>query len=790
MRNFYALSCCLFLTLLFLGSAAQTIRQDSINFSVPYLSRNFLSAKNDVYALDSLTKKTLPNLHELSFLKMQPQRIVQNYFKQKLPPVNFGKPALEFKNTVLTAQATNNSIEVNDQEREYIRQANFSSNVTFLSIPVSLSYVSNDGWNSDFKPMSYTTTKFDKETYLKQIRDKIIKINPEVAFKSLLAPLYQKRDEAINNIRADLMDVITKKSPVNLSGIQGKINAENLNFLGVDQFLNKILVDIKSEITRKENLFNELNGRKDKSKEIIDSISFLADELLKLKTSQPEFETQVSQLRQKWFNSGIMNIIGSFEKDKHVMISQWLNDPAKLVQVGEKYLQLPGIQKLLLHAKSLNFGASGIPQNDLNFKDVLVKGVNAAFLNGKTFIAPVLGVQPALKNITDFNYSNFSELPSILTSSLRIGKGDIQKDFSHISVSLFQQSSNTQFMPGNATGLNLPKNIVTTFSKKIELSSSQSMVAEISKSTMLYSNSGNKGRGAGDGLINGNSFFANMGVSLEYSGDFEKLGINNRTHIRFTGNEYVNLGNYALPSGVKEVTNDFRKFFFNRKMIVNLKANYREYDFSTYNRKWLVYSYTVDVKRKFKRGEFIELRYQPYYNQKTGDNNSMRSKSERLSVRGNVARKVFKGLSYRNYSELSISNDSYYDVLADQVIANRFLSFSTQQNLVLGTQAVFLNFSGSKTKKNAGYIFGNSYLTIDVGASFLALKTISLSSSLVYNEVSEMYRQLAIRQSVNILIGKRIVVEGVIYTGKYLYEKSGLNMPSSNGNLAIRYNLK
>lgn len=262
MRNYSALSCCLFLTFLCFYSVAQTNKQDIRNNNLIPFSRNFLSVKHNLYSSDSLPKKLSPPLREFSILKIQPKRIVQSYFKEKLLPIDFGKPVVSFKNTVLTAQATNNSIEAEDQGQEYIRQANFSSSVSLLSIPVSFGYVSNDGWSNDIKALSYTTAKFDKEAYLKQVRDKIIKrINPEVAFQSLLAPLYQKRNEAINNIRTDLMGVITKKYPVKLSDIQGKINAENLNFLGVDQFLNKILNDIRGEIASKENLLNELSGK-------------------------------------------------------------------------------------------------------------------------------------------------------------------------------------------------------------------------------------------------------------------------------------------------------------------------------------------------------------------------------------------------------------------------------------------------------------------------------------------------------------------------------------------------
>src|SRR5690606_4445512 len=109
--------------------------------------------------------------------------------------------------------------------------------------------------------------------------------------------------------------------------------------------------------------------------------------------------------------------------------------------VSEK-LKLPLLQKMLLYSKSLNIGSSGIDQGKMGINDALLKGINLEYLKGNQFFAPVLGVMPGIKNVTDLSYRNFSELPDIRTASIRMGKGDLQSAFSHVSVSLFQPANN------------------------------------------------------------------------------------------------------------------------------------------------------------------------------------------------------------------------------------------------------------------------------------------------------------------------------------------------------------
>src|SRR5690606_38549785 len=136
------------------------------------------------------------------------------------------------------------------------------------------------------------------------------------------------------------------------------------------------------------------------------------------------------------------------------------------------------------------------------------------------------------------------------------GKGDLQSAFSHVSVSLFQPANNNYQLLSEGLQSALPKNLVTTFSKRMSLGNSQSLLTEFSKSTMMYNPiSGDNGNRIKD-VLNSDNFFGNMGLNLDYEGDYENLGITNRISIHYTGKEYSNPGDYSLSSGTKEISND------------------------------------------------------------------------------------------------------------------------------------------------------------------------------------------------------------------------------------------
>lgn len=322
-------------------------------------------------------------------------------------------------------------------------------------------------------------------------------------------------------MRNDLLGVLNQQNSGLAEKFQDRINLENISRLGADQFLNNILKENRARIENLEGLLMQFQSKVLVQPAYADSIKAISESLGFL-NNNTGVESQIELLKNKWINNGVLETIGSFEKEKQSAINKLMNDPEVITRIASQKFNLFGLKKILLNAKSLNLGASGISQGKLGINDAIVNGFNAEFLKKGRFFSPVIGAIPGIKSITDFNYSNFNELPNLLTSAIRMGKGDIQKDFSHMSLSLFQQSNNHQFLP-SAVSASLSKNLVTTFSKRISFSDSHILLTEVSKSTIIYNpSSGASGDGI-KGILGSENFLENMGVTLDYNESLRAL---------------------------------------------------------------------------------------------------------------------------------------------------------------------------------------------------------------------------------------------------------------------------
>lgn len=663
-----------------------------------------------------------------------------------------------------------------------------SGAVSLFAMPFHTDYHSATGWQSSSDHTRFASLHFDKNIFLQQLSDKIRKeFNPEDLFKDALQVIYAQRDKAINSLQTDLSAFLSGKHPGLLATIKDRINTENITRMGAESFIANILEQGQQLLREKESLVSRLQLRNTAQVISDDSLQLAILDFESQSKANDVLQQELPQLRSQWLKNGILEKISGFEKLKKAAIEKLLQDPEQLRKVAQDKFKFQGIRKLLLHANSFSIGSSGVDQGSLGIKDALLNGISGSFLKGNRFFAPVIGKIPGIKNLSDLRYANFSELPDIVTTGLRIGKGGEEGNFSHVSFSLFQPVSNNS-VPLAAFSPALPKNLVSTFSKQLHVGSSHTILAEISKSTLLQPSSGTSGI---KDLVNSDNLFGNMGINVQYRGEFEQLGLTQQTTIRYTGKEYSNIGNFALVSGTREISNDLKKYFLQRKLILQLKGHYREYDFSASRRKWKSFSYLADIKLKLKKGEFVELRFQPYINQRSSPEESYTSsKSYRLAMRAVVNRKLGHNFRYRNFIEVSSSKDDLYDFYRDQFYSNQFTSFTSLQNFTVGKNNFFLNLSGNIARQQTGYLLGNSSVSADAGIHFSSRSNISVSSSAVYTSVQGIYRQIALRQSLSTTLGKRLVIDGYIHAGINKVMQSYLDLPAVSGNLSISYHLK
>ena len=663
-------------------------------------------------------------------------------------------------------------------------------NLTLMGVPFSAGYNAALAPWSSFNDFSFGSLKYDKDGYLARLHEKIRAIkNPEQFLGNALDDLYARRDEAIGKLRSDVSGRLARFAHADVENILNKLNADNLNFMEPEQVLVRALQEQSAKLLEKQQSVNNLRELSP-GRAISDSIAILNNEIKEISQFRETLEKTSNELRTAWQQEGVTQRIRGFERDKQLLIGQLLQMPEVIRKIAKSRFKLGGLQRFLLNAQSFNLGGGAISQSPLTMYNSLLKGASLEYVKNNKLLAPIIGRQPGIQNLNDLGYANFRELADIMTTALRFGKGDGSRDFTHFSVMMFQQTNNGQFPNlGNPafTG-SLPRNLVTSISRKVSFGA-HTVLAEISKSTTIYKGS-NAGGSSLKELAGTGSFLDNMGVNIDYTGDYPNIELQQNLTIKYTGKEYSNMGNAFLVGGFKEISNDLRKQFFNRKFQVSIRAQYREYDFSIDNRKWQMFSFMTDVKMKFRKGEFVELRYQPYFNRRSGLQSYTSNRSDRLSVRTNINRRIARGIAYRNFIDLSFINDEHYNVFSDKFGNNRTFSLTSLQTVDIGARSYFMNLNVNRSKNQSDFLFFNSSVALDAGASFLVRRTVSTSTSIVYSEIDQLYKQLAVRQSVSAQISGKLSVNGYINAGKYFEVNPSFTIPAITGDISIQYNFK
>lgn len=776
------------------------------SYIISYANAQERSFTNSILQDTSLPGKGLPLINAPALNAKQlaqnvlpqnalPKNLLQNVLPQNLLPENLlplelNSQLFRFNNGSMLITYGNQYAytgAVLPGEAGIINHATASMNLTLMGVPFSGGYNSSlDAWNTQ-RDFSFASLRFDKEGYLSAIHEKIKNIkNPEQFLGNALNELYAKRDEAIGSLRNSIKDRLSQQSSVYVESLLNKMNADNLAVMDPSQVIANALQGQDALLAEKRQaLANLQNGASVNA--FADSIAVLGNEIKQITQLKESLEKNINELTAGWQQSGIVQNIRSFEKNKQSLISALLQTPAIINTIAKKQLKLNGLQRFLLNAKTLNIGSAGISQSPLGMYNSLFKGLNLEYVKNNKLIAPLLGKQPGIQNLSDLAYSNFREIPDILSTALRFGKGDGSANFTHFSVMMFQQGNSSQFLQQAASFGGLPSNLVTSVSRKVSLGSSVSVLTEVSKSTMLY-------RGSGEGIKNiagSGSFLDNMGVNVQYMGNYKGIELDHNLTVRYTGKEYSNLGNAFMIGGSKEITNDLRKQFLKRKLQLIMRGQYREYEMGAGNRKWQYFSFMADVKMKFRKGEFIEFRYQPYFNRRVDGSASYTSnRSNRISLRGNISRRVARGMSYRNFIDVSLISDEHYNVFTSRPGSNHTISITSLQTLDVGARSVFVNLNLNRAENKSDYVFLNSSVSVDAGSSFLIGKNISTSSSLVYSQIDQLYRQLALRQSVSAALNGRLSVNGYVNAGKYFETNPSFPIPAVSGDISIQYNFK
>jgi hypothetical protein len=634
----------------------------------------------------------------------------------------------------------------------------------------------------------YSSSRFDKEGYINQLKDKIQnKINPKTFLSSFGNPFTEITNRATGALKNDLSKI---------NGEYHNLLDENIRSLGnLDSFFYKDVSGLKNKFLNPEalrsldndqNLFEQLQNRLN-LKQDVDTIQYnqLKNSIGRRQGIKKMIEV-IEEHQQQWQSSGLLSKIKEWDVLKAKTFSKIMSDPSTIVAVARQQLNLNSLQRFFLKINKLNLGANSLSSSALSMQNFLNNGAVTEFMNKGKSAMLYLGKSMNGSSVLDMPFSN-TVFSNTFAKGVQLGKRNAS-GATNFSVTSFDEGFNTI---GNLSGLNrFKRSLVTTINKEFLVGKYGSVTTEISRSVSNYNlKEGSSDKNSLQKLLSGNDLAANTSFDINYRDEYPSSGLSYQLHVKKTALGYDNPGNPFLNAGGKEAGMTIRKNFFSKKLIISARNEIREYNYSQEgNNKWRnVYS-VLDAKWKFKKGQFISLRYLPNQMTRIDELGKHRASTfNYLSVDGNISKK-FSQSYYNNYFSLFHQRNEY--AFGNLNTGSNSIGVISNQTVSIRQLLVYWNTQFSHAANTSQFVYFNSSFNTEAGSSYSLLKKINSSTSISYSSVQNWYRQVGVRQAVSMVLNERFDVNMFVDVRKNLKLYQPLIFGLVRGNIEVHYKLK
>lgn len=666
----------------------------------------------------------------------------------------------------VSSNANNDSLQQNNYN---LLDAAISS--SFIGIPFSAVYQNH---YYPFVISGYQNRlsfEYDKESYLDAIKKKLAgKFNPEDFLKEIGDPVHLLKMAAEKKLRDEINAINQKYSNLLNDKIKqlGNINEiflKDPESIRKTLFSAKWLEQVEAQAVRLGQLQNQINIGLDINQE---EYKMIKDELQKHKGAEMILEVLESHSKN-WRESGLIKRIKESGIIRMDMIEKIKNDPSIIRKLAKQKLDLNSLQRLFLSVTKLDIGQTTADFSRVLTGNSLLQGINAGFLlNNKKSLNLLGGSLRTFNSIVDLPFTNSISNNDNRMFALKMQKGMTGGNSNSFSLLALQTFNGNQF-PFNT--FSLPRrSMIIGFSRQIEINKASNAHVEVSKSSGFYVNDlvadSGLNRNKVNDLLNTKEILKSLAISVNYNAEFEKINLQTESFIRYAGINYDNPVTGFIPSGTKEVGTGLRKLFFEKRLQIHARANWRLYKFSETSGNSLINSsHFIDIKWKMRKAQSVSIRYQPVKSLKVNDGSkTMNGSVERLALTTNLAAGI-RSFQYRNYSTLAYQKNIYSYQNAGNTL-NKSLQISSMQSIVIGKHVIYSNTSFNKVNNSSAFIFFNTSFNTDLGITYSIGKKISASSSLNYNSIEGWYNQIAIKQSVNGELGRKFKLDVYVDIGK------------------------
>ena len=644
----------------------------------------------------------------------------------------------------------------------YLDNFTVNSNWSVAGIAATVN-LQNQSWTEADNNREMVAIRFDKDNYLKQIKQKLAgKYDPSSLLKLPADAAQRMAEEAkralhteLNNLNDKYKGLLTNE----LSAVAGITNLSSIDIKSLrSQFLNP---DFIRQVKEKENVVATLQQKINLGENVNqEELTRLQTDVTKLKAVQ-ELITRVESHQSKWESSGLLKKIQESALLQKSQLAQLINDPSTIRKMAKKYLSLKGVQRLFLNINRFDIGQNALSLSPVSFRSFLSNGVVTDFLNKGKSIVVMTGRQKDFNSVIDYAFSSNLMSNSGVAKAARMELSKSKSYSSHVALSSFNQTLLSTLAPFNAA--EFKKVLVTTLSNELTLHQKGSLSIDISRSATQYqhspglSDSTIKNRSPLSGILSGDNLLDNTAIAIRYADELPASGLTYQLSFNKTANGYANPGNSFLSNGSTELGLNLRKTFLKNRIQVSVRANNRVYNFSEKeNQKWKSSYLTMDARWKMKKGQYLAVRYQPVRMIRVEQSSKQAlSTVDRFSLDGNFYKRFAK-FTYRNLVTLSYLKSSY-DFIQSPV-KNSSLAINSFQNITIGKNLLYINTSYDKAANETGYIYLNSSFLTEAGFSYQVYKIVSMSSGITYNSVAGWYKQAGIRQTISGQLGTKFSI--------------------------------
>lgn len=645
----------------------------------------------------------------------------------------------------------------------FLNTLEINGSVTVAKIPLSVMFMHQDYLNPSFTYRNVFRTNFDKETFLNNYRKKLkdkLDVDKLVPKDRSLQAAKKAAEKAVRNELDGMLQEYASEFREPLAAFD-TIKDLSTNNIG-NVFQSLVSQQYVSKMKEKEQQLQQLSTEAQSGKitERSQAIPGLKKEIA-IYTKLLAFYQRYQAMKKKLDLVGLENRLNEEGLARMQQFDNMLDDPGSLQQLAGQYLQQSGLERFFMHVEQMNAGQHSVSLSPLSLYNYLNSGLSMEISKDNKYFFFLAGKEKDLNSLYDRSNFNALNQNDHVGMGVRMGRGSIKENHTHLSVFTFRQSKVT----GAAQNFDMPRKntLVLGLSNRFTIGETSTVEMELSKSSTVFTQAeyGNDTAGrrksAISQMLNTEDFGSSLAMVLNYAGHFQEAGLNVGANYTHVSSAYTNPGSAFMMGGSKDAGLHVKKTFLKNKIQLQARGNLREYAYAMLpGRKWQNLSSLFETRFRFSNGQQASLKYQPIRSiRKIPGAKITTNSTNRLTAELSFQQRI-RQTYYRNVVSTAYNASRY--LLTDSLANLKSVTLSSLQNITIGRQLVYWNVTYTYAHNPGGPAYLNSVFNTDAGITYMLGGKVSATTGLNYSSAQNWYRQVGGRQTISANINSRMQV--------------------------------